>query len=40
MAAELRALEERPLDPDVRRDRSAVASLLVAESIGLGRMRR
>jgi hypothetical protein len=36
LAAELRALEERLLDPEVRRDRSAVASLLAAEFVEFG----
>ncbi|HTW49276.1 MAG TPA: nuclear transport factor 2 family protein [Acidobacteriaceae bacterium] len=36
LAAELRALEERLLDPDVRRDRAAVASLLAVEFVEFG----
>ena len=36
LAAELRALEERLLAPDVRRDRSAVASLLAEEFVEFG----
>ena len=36
LTEELRSLEERLLDPEIRRDRSAVASLLVPEFVEFG----